>query len=396
MGKTISVVGLDIGATGIRGVQVSPKNDGTFQIERAGSVPLPHGVVSEGYVQDKNILAEALKALWREAKFTTETVKIGVGSESMNAFTGEVDWAPDADMKTLLPYSEIVKAALIDNADQYYLNYHTISEYTKTVPSPTDPDERIRKRFKYILVGGGPKTNIDALIEACLAAKLKPVSVDVYPLALIRAYNGQFFNETFDSINASIDIGADSITIVLHKSGQPLYVRSVVGVSGNKITDEITENTGVLREKAEQRKIEAFDAPEEVFATSEPRYASVFSDDQENTAEETDANYRNRVQKIKPYVIEGIANISNVIQRTLDHFLQLNVGQELGQLSGIYLSGGMAYAQGVATRLEAEFETPVVASVPLGDANIPFSGHVAKERQAEYTVAYGLAIGRNA
>jgi len=70
-------VGLDLGATGIRGIQVSGKG-GEFTISRSAEVLLPAGSVINGRIIDRTLITSALKKLWRQGKFTTRNVYFGI------------------------------------------------------------------------------------------------------------------------------------------------------------------------------------------------------------------------------------------------------------------------------------------------------------------------------
>ena len=52
MGAGKALVGLDIGTSGIRAVQVKRRKDGTYEIVKAASVELPRGSIRNGVVAD--------------------------------------------------------------------------------------------------------------------------------------------------------------------------------------------------------------------------------------------------------------------------------------------------------------------------------------------------------
>ena len=57
-----SVVGLDIGSSGIRAVQVRTRK-GKATIEKAGFAPLDRGVIENGEIRDAAKLTAAIKEL---------------------------------------------------------------------------------------------------------------------------------------------------------------------------------------------------------------------------------------------------------------------------------------------------------------------------------------------
>jgi len=397
-----SVVGLDIGASTVRAIQVSKDSKGAFQIEKMAQVSLPLGAVSGGSINDPNALVKALKTLWKEGKFSTRTVRMGVGSDAMNARVGEVDWAPDADLFRILPYTPLVTDILLmTGADKFYLDYHTLSEGTVRTVDPDDPDETIIERKKFILVAGGDREAIDAMVKAARSAGLKPISVDITGLALIRAFDHSLVEWAPECLDVSVDIGADTMTIVFHKAGQPLYMRTVREVNGNAITEHIAVALKTTPAKAELRKFEVLYSANETPSQSTPS-TSIFSEVKDEVPNpeidtEEDAKRRERNAKVRPIIAQDASAIIQVIRATLDHFLSGPAGQDLTRASGFMLSGGMSLTPGLAERIASEFHAPVIIASPLSSFSNP--KRIAKfdegllATESSYIVAYGLAVG---
>ncbi|HWJ83978.1 MAG TPA: pilus assembly protein PilM, partial [Cellulomonas sp.] len=85
MAKT-RVIGLDIGTTGVRAVEVEFDNGGAARgapgrVVRAGFVPLPWGAVHDGEVAEPATVSSAIKRLWAEQKFSSKEVVVGVGNQ---------------------------------------------------------------------------------------------------------------------------------------------------------------------------------------------------------------------------------------------------------------------------------------------------------------------------
>ena len=76
-----SVIGLDIGSSAVRAVEVSPGR--TPRIRRAARVPLAPGVVQNGQVRDPDEVTKAVRRLWHENRFSHKVVRLGVGSGSV-------------------------------------------------------------------------------------------------------------------------------------------------------------------------------------------------------------------------------------------------------------------------------------------------------------------------
>ena len=81
-GTAAGLVGLDIGASGIRAVQLKRhRKTGEYEIVKAASVDLPRGVIRNGNIADEKALIKALRQLWRKGKFSTRKVAFGLADK---------------------------------------------------------------------------------------------------------------------------------------------------------------------------------------------------------------------------------------------------------------------------------------------------------------------------
>ena len=88
-----TLVGLDIGSTGVRAAEFVPGRRRST-LRRFASVPLAPGVVRAGTVADGEALAAALKALWSSAKFGTKEVRLGIANSGVMVRQMVLDWMP--------------------------------------------------------------------------------------------------------------------------------------------------------------------------------------------------------------------------------------------------------------------------------------------------------------
>lgn len=393
-----TVVGLDIGSSAVRGVQVTKSKDGTFRVDKIAESPLPLGTIVGGEVVEHATLVRTLVSLWKSARFSTRTVRLGVGSFAMKAVTGEENWDPDENLSKTLPYLSTVEQ-FVEEPDQLYLDWHTLGEYARNEVDPNDPDETRLQRKKLLLLGAGSRTGVDSLVGAALEARLKPISVDLNGLALIRAFDGEKMEKSQgrSAVDVSVDIGAEVLTIVLHKLSQPLYMRTVGDGAGSLVTTELQGELGVSFNKAEERKLEAlsFDA--------QAAYESLNRSLEEGVdplAAEDEAELRkvyDRYQRIIPIVNAGAGSIIRSINETVAHFLSGAPGGDLFSPSGFFLSGGGANMPSLADRIAAECGAPTAVSTPF--TSYVSSKQMSKispsmmERESEFTTAFGLAVG---
>lgn len=406
MAKT--AIGLDIGSAAARAVQVTRDKSGAIFVEKFAEEPLPYGSMVNGAVANIDAVSVALKTLWRKGKFSTNEVRVSVGGPAMVARVGELDWEPDSDLVKTLPYSTLVAEKLLESPDQFYLDYHTLSEYVTNEPDPYDPDETITVRKKHALVGGGRREAVDSIIAALRAAKLKPVSVDINGLALLRAHNANDFERAHNSVDCSIDIGAQTILVVMHKAGQPLYIRANSENSGAAATEAIAQTLGVNYSRAEERKFEVMYNPvpmpedelSSVFALHDDEdYSDEDARDRSGNVDEERAleKARSRQARITPILNESTALIVSSLRETVEFFLGSAWGADLASISGFSISGGVSYTPQLLNRIAAEFGVPVKQATPISSwlskkqqDKVPVE---AMANEAAYAIAFGLAVG---
>ena len=95
-------VGVDVGSTSIKAVQISGSR-GKIKIIRAAEVPLTRGIVVSGDVKQVEELSNALNVLWKKGKFTTRNVTLGVAGEFTVTRDMDMPWEPEAIFRKALP-----------------------------------------------------------------------------------------------------------------------------------------------------------------------------------------------------------------------------------------------------------------------------------------------------
>ena len=93
---------------------------------------------------------------------------------------------------------------------------------------------------------------VRAVTDAVVAAGLRPVMVDVSPMAVLNAL--RFANPGLSGCNIVLDIGAKTTNLILVED-EKVYNRSIP-VAGNTITKDIAQAFGCSTEEAERLKVE--------------------------------------------------------------------------------------------------------------------------------------------
>ncbi|MFI7541657.1 type IV pilus assembly protein PilM [Actinoplanes sp. NPDC049599] len=229
---SVNPIGLDIGSSSIRAVEVRRAKD-DYTLTNFGQVPLPPGTVQAGILTDPVAVTSALKQLWAACKFDTKQVLLGVTNPQLVVREMAVSNLPAKEMRKSLPFQ--VRDMLPLAVDRSLLDFRPLEE----------PGDNPTVRGLLIAM---PKDAVMALIQAVEKAGLHVVNVDLASFALLRAAS-----RLDAQVEAIVDIGAEVTSVVVHADGEPLIVRTVPR-GGTEITESIATRLGITAPEAEALK----------------------------------------------------------------------------------------------------------------------------------------------
>ena len=340
-------IGLDIVTTTVRAAQVSFDKRGTT-LERFGQVALPPGAVRSGEVESPQIVAEALKALWSSAKFSTRNVSVGVASRRVVVRQVDLPAMPRNELHAALPF--LVQDFIPMPVDSALLDMHVLEEIVSPAGAPM---------LRGLLVAAS-REMVEQTLEAVRLAGLKPVSVDLTPFAVLRAL-GQA-EAPIDAVadaEVLVDIGASVTNIVVHQGGVPRFVRILL-MGGGNATEAIAARLGISYEDAEYMKLHLSSG------------APISTADQEAAAAALD---------------QTTSAFCEEVRGSLNYF---TAAHGAARMARVLISGGGAGLVGLADRLEQAIHVPVSEADPLPSLKV--GKHVAAGTAACTVVPLGLAL----
>ena len=369
------IVSLDIGSSNLRAIEAEVRNNEP-KIIKIFSTPLPPQIVDGGKIIDEKGLTEEIGKLWKAAKFKANKVIVSVGGSSLQLrIVPNMPWSPEKDFKQMLPFTLRDRIPL--EVEEYYFDSHTLSEQR----SPED-----LLVYKKILLTASNKTFVDALARVLEANKLSMLALDALPLTLIRAHH-LAYDYRPNTVVASMDVGAETFTIILHKNHQPIHQHIATGLGGGRATERIAKELKITTPEAELLKTTSGYPLEEV---------------KDLTAIVPMPNGMVRTIKVKDFtqeqqevakriIAEEVSILISHINEILDDFF---ANSNETTLHEVVLSGGGIMLNGFIPRLAAEFMPPKVAK-PFGDEA---SRKVAQEifdNQHQFMVVLGTLVSRN-
>jgi len=233
-------IGLDIGSTAVRAVELSGEDP--FTVVHAAQVGLPSGAVENGEVRDPSVVAEALKELWQRGGFKQRRVYMGVGNQRVVVREIALPYLPDKELRASLGFQ--VQEFIPMPVDDAVLDFDPIEEF----------EQEGRKMLRMLLVAA-QRAMVDQMVSAVLDAKLEPLGLDLIPFAMVRAVGSPTAGMDLEGSGdeAVIDIGAHVTNIVVHARGTTRFVR-ILPSGGRDITLAVARGLGVEDDVAERLK----------------------------------------------------------------------------------------------------------------------------------------------
>lgn len=238
-----SAIGLDIGSSAVRAVQLSRKR-GTVSVERIGQVILAPGTVVAGRIEDSAGLVQALVILWAQFGFTSRKVAMGLANQEVIVRRVDLPLIPQEG------FAESLRLQAEDHLplpmDEVEFDYEFIEEYE---------GEEGAAMMRVLLVAASSGM-VRHLVDVARAAKLRPVLLDLDAFAQIRSLSDPTASvDRFGpgSGEMVVNIGADLTTIVVHTNGTPRFVR-MIPLAGYHITESLASAFGMSWEQAETIK----------------------------------------------------------------------------------------------------------------------------------------------
>jgi type IV pilus assembly protein PilM len=336
VGRT--VVGLDIGHTGVRAVGISAGSAPT--ITAVGSAPVAPGAVNEGEVLDPVSVSNALKQAWSKTGLGKDVV-LGVSGRHVIVRQMDLPWLEDKAFRKALPYR--VAGQLPVPVEDVILDYVALGD--------TTAKDAAGGRTVSLLLVAAMRQPVLRAVQAVERAGLHPVRVDLSGLAMLRVAGRTDLAPGV--AEARIDIGAEVTTVVVQVDGVPRFVRMLAGEGGLKLSRSLVERLGVTLSEAEALKRR--------LGTSVPG---------------DDPSSEDRAARV---VIDRVTDSTlTAVRSSLDYYL--GNAPDVEGLGRVILTGGGALLPGLDQRLSAQLDIPVALADPL-------AGLTTARKAAEATAA---------
>jgi type IV pilus assembly protein PilM len=346
-GRTKNLVGLDIGSSAVKAVELKPSGRG-YRVAAFGIQPVPPDSIVDGAIIDAGAVADAIRRVFDENKAFK-------AKEVCASLSGNAVIVKKITLPVMTPTE--LGDSIAWEAEQYIpFDIQDVNLDYQILEAGTAPESR---GSMDVLLVAAKKEKIGDYTGVIAQAGRTPVIVDVDAFALQNAYEANYGLEAQEVV-VLLNAGASAININILQGDQSVFTRDV-SMGGNAYTEAVQKELDLPFDAAEQIK------------KGIPVDGATFED-------------------ARPVLRAVTENVLLEIQKTFD-FFKATASSE--QIDRIILSGGASRVDGFRDMLQDRFgiavedfdpfRTVAWDSKKLGDA-----GEVA----ATAAVAVGLALRR--
>ena len=342
MGSTKAIVGLDIGSSSIKAVELK-KTRGDIEVVHIGLEPLSPDIVVDSMIVDSGSVSSAITKIFNENNIKSKAVATSVSGHSVIVKRIPMASMDDSELAGSIQ-TEAAQHIPFDIAD-VNVDYQILS------------DDTSGPQMDVLLVAVKKDKILNYTNVLSLAGKT-PAVVDIDAFALQNCYEYNYEPAPGATV-ALLNLGASVMNINIVKGATPLFTRDV-SVGGNQYTDSLQKELDLSFDDAESLKL-----GNKVGTVSE------------------DAKMPILQQVTEIIVLE--------IQKTFDFFRATAAGEHIER---IYLAGGSSKVPGLMEALRQEFSLPVEPLNPFqrisAGAGVPTD--LIDRNAGQLAIAVGLAL----
>lgn len=237
------MVGLDVGADSIKVVEAKYGKDG-ITITGLGMAKTPDGVIDNDVILDPKALGAAIKSLLAESGIKTKQVTSSVTGQSRVVIRViEVPKMADQELAETMKWEVERQVPFPPN--------EVVMDYQPLPKSINDPNAQNME----VLLAVAQEELVTSHCEALQSAGLKPVAIDIEPLAAGRALLSEAPVGKGEVV-AIVNIGSGDTDLGVFENGELAFPSPPLSIAGASFTREISEALGQTLEQAETMKKE--------------------------------------------------------------------------------------------------------------------------------------------
>jgi len=340
-GQEKELVGLDIGSSSIKAVELRSSKQG-YELVSFGLQPLTQDTVVDGAIMDAPLVAAGISSIFDQQKIKTRNVATAVSGHSVIVKRVSLPAMTEEELFDRIQ-AEASQHIPFDIAD-VNLDYQLLES--------TDGQ-------MHVLLVAVKKDKILNHTNVLAQAGKAPTVVDIDAFALQSCFEVNYDPDPAQMVSL-LNVGASVMNINIVRGGVPLFTRDV-SVGGNQYTDALQKELDLSFEDAERLK-----QGESVAGVAEEQRTTI---------------------------LRSISDILILeIQKTFDFFRATASGENIQR---IYVAGGSARVPGLVDLLKEEFAMPVEELYPFRKIVINPGRHdeeQIRDLAPRLAIAVGLAL----
>jgi type IV pilus assembly protein PilM len=348
-----TIVGIDIGSSCIKAVEVEPCGSG-WRLANAGIQVTPLDSCRDGVITNPLDVAQAIKNLLKSANIRSQAAIAAVSGSQVIVRQVQFPKMNETQLRKSIKFeaSKYVSASMDDSVVEFH-----ILGYSE------DGDQM------NVMLVAAPRDMVESRVAVLEMAGIEPVAVDVEAFSLIRSLSAFSNNDDIrKSAIALIDMGASHTDVNIITNGDFALTRNIP-IAGDSFTNAIKSLTGFAFQDAEKLKFEM-----------------TLQDSLEQLSQDTENKCWRVVQPL-------LDELLREVRRSIHYYQsQLTEGAEQLSVRKIVLSGGAARMPGMVAYVSNKLSIPVdIAEV--FDNSLISPGRFTPEFTEEYGPVLAIATG---
>jgi type IV pilus assembly protein PilM len=344
--RSKGVVGLDIGSSGVKLVELKERRAGEFHLQRIGLEMLSPEAIVDGSIMDSSLVVDAIQKLNSEAKVKNTNYATSLSGHSVIIKKIQLPGMSEEELAESIQWE--AEQYIPFDINDVRLDYVVLAEGAS------------RDSMEVLLVAV-KRDKVNDYVSVVSQTGMTPVIVDVDAFALQNCYEANY-DVAPTKVVALINMGAGVTNINILARGSTVFWRDI-SFGGNQFTEAIQREFNLSFEQAESLK----------------------------RGERVD---RYSMADARPVLDTVSAEMAGEIQKTFDFFAATSSEGSVGEL---VLSGGCSLTPNLQQVLRDRFGVPVELMDPLRRIHFKegdFDSGFLRSMAPMMAIAIGLAIRR--
>jgi type IV pilus assembly protein PilM len=374
----MKLVGIDIGATAVRCVEVDGVDrEGYAKITKIGVVPLSSNAMEVGKVRNPLTVAQAVLRALKAGGMSGYGAVVGIANPQTALARADVPSAVKPEERL----------GVLRNGRREVSPTVPLGESALSISAIGNGMSHDGLPVTRIVAAVATHETVSAVLEVCNLSKVSPRALDHSAAALARALVRGTASNT--DVHTMVDIG-DMKTVVTTREGMDLRSMRTITVGGASITRAIERAAQINRKDAETMK-------RTMRLSSAARNAAPM--DVPTGYGASDIEVEHEAPQYETLVEEALTASANALVDQIAQTVEADAGM-YGMTHGITIVGGGAQMLGLRERLETRVGVPVIHGDPWAtvvpsrhtERFLDARGQVDPVFLSSLTTAIGLAL----